>query len=172
LKDTRSSSGMQTGTAIVDRADAIRWPAEFEPRAAAVHAVNRLDMDVAPAAAWAALIRASEWPLWYANAAKVRIDGGGPDLYSGARFTWRTFGVDLVSHVVEFVPGERIAWTAKAFGVWVYHAWLITPSAGGCHVLTEETQHGVLSRAGALFFPRRMGRWHQRWLEALAQKAR
>ncbi|HXC54504.1 MAG TPA: SRPBCC family protein [Rhizomicrobium sp.] len=150
---------------------AIRWPAEFEPRRAAVHAVNRLDMAAPPAAVWRTLIRAADWPLWYANAAKVKIDGGGRDLFAGARFTWRTFGVDLVSQVIEFVPEERIAWTAKAFGIWVCHAWAIAPMPAGCHVLTEETQHGLLSRAGAVVFPGRMERWHQVWLEGLAARA-
>jgi hypothetical protein len=152
-------------------ADGIRWPAAFEPQVAAVHAVNRLDMPAAPAAVWKVLIRAAEWPLFYANASKVKIDGGGRDLFAGARFTWRTFGIDLVSQVEEFVPEERIAWTAKAFGVWVYHAWLITPTPAGCHVLTEETQHGILSRASRILFPSRMERWHQTWLEGLAARA-
>ncbi len=152
--------------------DGTRWPVEFEPRRAAVHAVNRLDMQVAPSAVWKVLIRAPEWPQWYANAANVKIDGDARDLSAGARFTWRTFGVNLVSHVEEFVPEERIAWTAKSFGVWVYHAWLITPTATGCHVLTEETQHGFLSRAAKLFFPGRMERWHQHWLEGLAGRAK
>jgi uncharacterized protein YndB with AHSA1/START domain len=151
--------------------DGIRWPAEFEPWRAVVHAVNELEMQVSPSSVWKALIRASEWPLWYANAANVHIDGDVRDLSAGARFTWRTFGVYLVSRVEEFVPDERIAWTARSVGVWVYHAWLITPADGGCRVLTEETQHGFLSRAAKLFFPGRMERWHQRWLEGLAARA-
>jgi len=80
-------------------------------------------------------------------------EGGGSDLFAGACFTWRTFGVDLVSTVEEFVPGERIAWVAKASGVTAYHAWLITPTDLGCHVLTEETQHGELARRAACSFP-------------------
>ena len=152
--------------------DGIRWPVEFEPRRVAVHAVNELGMQVSPSSVWKVLIRASEWPFWYANAASVRIDRDALDLSAGARFTWRTFGVNLVSRVEEFEPEERIAWTAKSFGVWVYHAWLITPTENGCHVLTEETQHGFLSRGAKLFFPGRMERWHQRWLEGLASRAK
>ena len=32
-------------------------------------------------------------------------------------FTWKTFGVRLESTVMEFVPGERIAWNALGVGV-------------------------------------------------------
>ena len=151
--------------------DAIRWPAEFDPVRAPIHAVNRLDMRASPEAVWKALIRASEWPQFYANASNVKIEGGARDLFDGATFRWRTFGVGLVSHVEEFVPNERIAWNAKAPGIWVYHAWLITPAATGCHVVTEETQYGFLSRASRMLFPRRMEHWHQRWLEGLAARA-
>jgi hypothetical protein len=151
--------------------DGIRWPAEFEPHKAAVYAVNVLEMDVSPAAVWTVLIRASDWPRWYANSARVRIAGDARDLSAGVRFTWRTFGVNLVSRVEEFVPDERIAWTAKSFGISVYHAWLITPTPSGCRVLTEETQHGFVARAGRRLFPGRMERWHQRWLEGLAEQA-
>ena len=118
------------------------------------------------------LIRAAEWSSYYANASKVAIEGGGPDLSEDARFTWRTFGVDLQSEVQEFEPCERIAWLARAPLIEAYHAWLILPAAGGCHVVTEETQHGLAARIGRLAFPRRMERWHQLWLEGLAQQAR
>ena len=54
-------------------------------------------------------------------------------------------------------------------GIVAYHAWLITPTPGGCRVLTEETQKGLVARAGRLIFPGRMEQWHQRWLEGLAE---
>jgi Polyketide cyclase / dehydrase and lipid transport len=150
----------------------IRWPSEFDPSRAPIHAVNQLDLAASPAAVWKVLIRATDWPQFYANASNIKIEGGvADDLFAGARFTWRTFGVDLVSKVEEFVPNERIAWNARSFGVWVYHAWLITPTETGCNVRTEETQYGFLSRLGALFFPGRMERWHQKWLEGLAARA-
>ena len=155
----------------VSRSEVIRWPAEFEPRRSPIHVVNRLEITAQPEAVWAQLVRAADWPGWYANATKVRIEGGAPQLSAGARFTWRTFGVDLVSTVDEFVPGERIAWRADGFGVQAYHAWLITPIVDGCRVLTEETQHGFVARAGRMMFTGRMEYWHQRWLEGLAERA-
>src|SRR5258708_7402947 len=106
----------------------IRWPAKFQPARAAVHIRNELAMNAPPPAVWAALIRAADWPGFYANAADVAIEGGGRDLFDGARFTWTTFGVRLKSIIEKFAPIERIAWSAKAFGVLAYHAWLITPT--------------------------------------------
>ena len=69
------------------------------------------------------------------------------------------------------MPCERIAWDARCCGVRAYHAWLLRKVPGGCHVVTEETQHGWLARLGDLLLPRRMHRGHQAWLEALSAKA-
>ena len=52
-----------------------------------------------------------------------------------------------------------------------YHAWLITPRDGGCTVLTEESQHGLACRVGALIYPNRMKTQHQLWLEGLEHVA-
>ena len=150
---------------------AIRWAANFDPAHAAVHVRNELTMAAPAAAVWDVLIRAADWPAFYANARNIQIEGGEAELFAGARFTWTTFGVRLQSVVEEFAPMERIAWSARAFGVHAWHAWLITPAEGGCLVITEETQHGLLARANRLVFPRRMGDWHQRWLEGLRARA-
>ena len=117
----------------------IDWPEAFAPARSPVHVVNRLDMSVPAAAVWSKLIAASSWPLWYANAADVRIEGGGDELTAGSRFYWRTFGVALDTVVQEFEPMKRIAWLATAPGIRAYHAWLITPCEDGCRVVTEET---------------------------------
>ena len=150
----------------------VRWPEHYRPHNCPVHVRNELDMDAAPERVWAWLIRASLWPTWYVNSANVTIlDGSGPDLQKGTRFRWKTFGVTITSTVIEYVTGERIAWDAHAFGIDAYHAWVLQPSARGCHVLTEETQHGWLARLGKLFMPNRMYTFHQLWLEGLAAKA-
>lgn len=152
--------------------DAIGWPDRYAPDRAPIHVVNDLAMAAPPHAVWKVLVRAADWPSFYANASKVAVEGGGADLFAGARFTWRTFGVDLKTEVQEFEPPHRIAWLALGTGVEAYHAWLIQPAPGGeSHVITEETQYGVAARAGRLLFPGRMERWHQRWLEGLAEVA-
>jgi len=150
----------------------IRWPERFLPDRAPVHVVNSLAIAAPPEAVWAVLIRAAGWHEFYANASKVVIEDGGPDLFEEARFTWRTFGVDLQTQVQEFEPFERIAWLATAPLIEAYHASLIVPAPGGCRVITEETQQGVAARVGRMLFPGRMERQHQLWLEGLAVAAK
>ena len=150
----------------------VRWPDYYQPRNCPVHVRNELDMAAAPEHVWAWLIRATLWPTWYANSANVKIlEGKELDLRKGTRFRWKTFGVTITSTVLEYVSRERIAWNAHAFGFDGYHAWVLQPSARGCHVLTEETQHGWLARLGKLLMPHRMYKFHQVWLEGLEAKA-
>jgi hypothetical protein len=157
---------------MAHQGEGIPWPEEFAPSRAPIHVRNELEIAAPPSTAWAWLIRASDWPSWYANSRDVRIEGGARDLGPGVTFRWKTFGVSLISRVEEFVPIERLAWTGRGIGVWVYHAWLLRPTQGGCLLVTEETQYGFLSRLSHLFMPSRMHRLHQVWLEALAKKAR
>lgn len=151
----------------------INWPDKYQPEECAVHVVNELAMDVAPAAVWDCLIQASRWPEWYENASNVDV-AGAPDgrLHDGTQFRWKTFGVTIDSEVEEFEPHERIAWSAIAFGLDVYHAWLIIPTEGGCKVITEETQNGFLARLGHFMRPGSMHKFHQIWLESLAGRAK
>jgi uncharacterized protein YndB with AHSA1/START domain len=147
---------------------AIIWPERFKPENCPVHAVNSIDIAAPPEKVWEWLIVPESWPQWYANSSNVVIDG---PLEPGKRFQWRTFGVTIQTEVQEFVPYERLAWHATGFLLDVYHAWLIEPTPTGCHVVTEETQHGVMPRLQKLFMPRRMEEQHQIWLEGLAAKA-
>ena len=59
--------------------DTIRWPAGFAPQNCPVHVVNRIDTATAPHIIWQRLIRAIDWPLTYANASNVKIEGGGAE---------------------------------------------------------------------------------------------
>lgn len=156
---------------MTSNAPTINWPERFHPARAPVHVRNDLDMAARPEKVWAALIDAARWPEWYPNAADVRLLSGGGELAPGVRFRWTTFGATIVSEVAEFKPCERIAWTGTAFGIDVYHAWLILPSARGAHVVTEETQYGALARLAAALLPGRMEKFHQIWLENLEARA-
>jgi len=121
---------------------------------------------------WAWLVRAPLWPSWYPNSWDVQPESGSSaQLTLGSFFTWRTFGVSIRSTVLEFVPPERIAWNAFGLGVDAYHAWLISPTATGSHILTEETQYGWAARLGSILLPNRMLRGHQLWLERLSAVA-
>lgn len=150
----------------------IRWPEPFRPDRCPVHVVNALPIPARPEVAWAWLVRAASWPAWYPNAKRVTFERGTPpDLAPGTVFRWSTFGVRVVSTVVEFEPPHRLAWDAVGLGLRAYHAWLIEPADGGCRVLTEETQGGWLARLGARLMPDRMHHFHQIWLERLAERS-
>lgn len=151
---------------------AIHWPKRYAPKNAPVYVRNSLWIEAPAEQIWAWLVRAPGWPDWYPNAKGVQfIDDGRPDLALDTVFRWQTFGVNIRSRVREFVPCSRVAWDGRALGIDVYHGWVIEASAGGCRVVTEETQHGVLARAGAWLMPKRMSNFHQIWLENLAEKA-
>jgi hypothetical protein len=150
----------------------IDWPEHYAPHNSAVHVRNSLQIDAPSERVWAWLVRAQSWPDWYSNASRVRVLGdSGPDLALDSEFRWRTFGIGIRSRVQEFIPCSRIAWDGRAFGIDVYHAWVIEERGHSCSVVTEETQHGIIAQLGAWLMPRRMSLFHQIWLEGLAQKA-
>ncbi len=150
----------------------IHWPEKYAPDKTRVHVHNELDMDVEPFQIWSWLVRAKLWPSWYKNSGSVVIENGASDLSAGARFRWRTFGVQLDPQVQEFEPPERLAWNGRGLGIDVYHAWLIQRSPYGCHVITEENQNGFIASASATLLPNRMSKAHQMWLEQLLVKAK
>ena len=149
------------------RDDVIQWPSGYAPADCKIHVVNRIAIAAPPSVVWAHLVRATQWPVWYANASNVAIVGGSRDLAEGAQFRWRTFGVGLDTRVLEWVPDTRIGWLATSLGIRAYHAWLVVPTVTGCTVITEETQHGFIAQVGKLLFPNWMHEWHQKWLEGL-----
>ena len=149
----------------------ITWPDRYASDRVAARVSNEITIQAPPDAVWAHLIRARDWPEWYPNASRVRIEDGAASLSPGAGFTWRTFGVSVRSTVREFVPESRIAWDGAGFLLDVYHAWLIEARPGGCWVLTEEHQNGLAARAQAALMPKRMYNGHQLWLERLRARA-
>lgn len=78
--------------------------------------------------------------------------------------------------VTECEPFRRLAWATTVdgdvTGSSAYHGWVITPTADGCHVLTEETQQGpwFLEELGRKH-PGALYRYHQEWVESLARAA-
>jgi hypothetical protein len=150
----------------------VQWPDYNHPKNCSVHVRNELVTAEEQEKVWAWLIRATLWPVWYENAANVRIlEGAGPNLEKGVRFKWKTMGITVNCTVVEYVPNERIAWTGRAFGIDVYHAWVLIPLEQGCCVLTEETQRGLIARLAKSFISNGMYNAHQLWLEGLKAKA-
>lgn len=94
----------------------------------------------------------------------------------GTTFSRVTVGFPMSLTITEFLPFRRLAWATTVdgdeTGSSAYHGWVITPTADGCHVLTEETQQGE-------FFLEEIGRkcpgalfgYHQDWVERLARAA-
>jgi uncharacterized protein YndB with AHSA1/START domain len=149
----------------------IDWPENYRPGMSVAHVRNEIEIPAHAETIWSWLIRARLWPTWYSNSQGVLIEGGSQDLSLGCRFRWKTFGVTLNSRVEEFVPPQRLAWSARSSGLAAYHAWLIEDTPSGCHVLTEESQNGLLARLGHALRPNNMSRYHQMWLEQLRAKA-
>lgn len=149
----------------------IIYPEEFKPENTKVFVRNEIEINAAPEIVWDWLIKASRWSDWYINAGNVKIENGQTELAMKTHFRWTTFGATIDSEVREFIPFNRIAWDAQAVGIHAYHAWLITETANGCHVLTEETQNGFLARLSSFLMPNRMSKYHQIWLEALKKNA-
>lgn len=149
----------------------IVWPERYSAGNTSVHVSNELGISASPEVIWAWLVRASLWSEWYPTVREVAIAGRRSDLELGSKFTWRIFGVTLSSIVEEFVPNERLAWSAQFEGVDAYHAWLIERKPGSCRVLTEENQKGWLARLNNLLRPSNVRYYHYLWLEALKSKA-
>jgi hypothetical protein len=149
-----------------------RWPAGCDPDGAPVYTFNEITIVAPPERVWAWLARASAWPSYYDNASNVRfVDGGGPDLSLGSRFTWKTFNVSVDTTVTECVVPTRLAWRGKTFGGGGYHGWVIEPAPSGCRVVTEETQRGIVPSVGRWFLRAGLLKQHQRWLEGLKRVA-
>lgn len=149
----------------------ITWPERYNVDNTAVHLSNEIEISATPQVVWAWLVRASLWPQWFPTVKGVTIADGKSDLEPGSEFTWRIFGATLSSVVEEFIPYERLAWSAQFEGVDAYHAWLIERRTERCRVLTEENQKGWLARLNNLLRPSNVRYHHHLWLEALKSKA-
>lgn len=156
-----------------EEASAIRWPDGHRPEQSRLHAVNELEIEAPREAVFAWLRRPELWPSFYGNCRWVRhLDGAWPQAQLGTRFRWFTFGVIVVSEIVEFEPPERIAWSAKELGARGHHAWVLSKRRRGrTYVRTEETQRGPAMLLAAPVMQPLMRRYHQRWLEGLARVA-
>jgi hypothetical protein len=150
-----------------------RWPADMRPEDVPVWGYNAIDTASDPRHVWAWLIRAARWPEWYPHCRHLVFDTTvGPDLAPGVRFSWNTLGVRVHTVVEEWRPYERLAWRGAVPGGVGYHAWVIEPRAGGCRIITEETQRGVVPSMGRWYIRRALRNAHDIWLARLADRAR
>ncbi|TDN62189.1 SRPBCC domain-containing protein [Paraburkholderia sp. BL10I2N1] len=123
----------------------IRWPSEMAPSRSPIHFTNEIEVAVLPETIWALLTNPNAWPRFYPGVEHVRLLDGHQTFGPGTRFETNLAGQDVSASVQEFEPQTRIAWGGHPKGAEeskAYHAWIITPTANGCHLWTEETMQG------------------------------
>lgn len=125
--------------------EAIKWPPGMAPSQSPIHFTNELDVAASPETIWALLTDPTTWPHYYPGVQHVQLVDGHAALQLGTRFETNLAGQDVFASVQEFEPTTRIAWGGypkTAPQSTAYHAWIITPTPGGCHLWTEETMQG------------------------------
>jgi hypothetical protein len=161
----------QDGARVAIEDTAVSFPGGMRRSESPIFTHNELLIAAPAERIFAALVRAKRWPSFYGNAKNIEIDGGAEELTLGTTFHWTTFGVRVHTTIAERVPDRRLAWSGRGLGSTAYHGWIIEPQSAGCLVITEETQQGFIPSMGRLFLRRGLLRWHQRWLEGLAEVA-
>ena len=128
--------------------EAINWPADMAPSKCPIHFTNELEVAASPETIWSLLTHPENWPSFYPNVTEVPVLlGGGTAFELGARFDASLIGLDVAATVTEFEPTKRLAWSGGPKthpDSRAHHAWIITPTAGGTHLWTEETMQGPL----------------------------
>jgi hypothetical protein len=150
----------------------MKWMAGFEPENSSVYARNEIAIDAAPERVWRWLIRAAKWPEWYSNSANVSfIRGNPPDLALDTEFRWKTFGATVTSRVIVFDHPHELGWDARGV-LKAHHGWLIEPDGrGGCRVITEECQKGIVPKIAWWYLRPMLVRGHQDWVGSLKRVA-
>jgi uncharacterized protein YndB with AHSA1/START domain len=155
--------------------EAIKWPEDMTPSRSPIHFTNELEVAASPETIWSLLVDPKAWPSFYPNVSEVPVLlDRHRSLGLGTRFEASLAGQDVLASVQEFEPITRIAWGGgpKAHpDARAYHAWIITPTANGTHLWTEETMQGPLWLELAKPAPDIFWRTHQKLLEDLAKVA-
>jgi uncharacterized protein YndB with AHSA1/START domain len=157
---------MTSNTQIPD--SRITWPSRNTPASSVVFAQNTVDIAATPETVWALLIDCVRWPSWYKHCSDVSLLRGGPRLGPDAKFRFKTLGFYFEPEVETFDPQHMLVWLAKGpLGSSGAHAWFIEPTPGGCRVITEEAQRGLLPALLAARTRRMLLTAHGEWLRAL-----
>ncbi len=156
--------------------DHVIYPPEYDPRISAIYALNEVDVNAPPELVWRLLVDAPNWCSYFPPENQVRLPNGETKLSLGTRFTRVTIGFLMFPVVTECLPNRRLSWSTTVdgdeTGSTAFHGWVITPTAQGCHVLSEETQQGpwFLEQLGHKH-PGGLYSYHQDWVEGLARVA-
>ena len=154
--------------------EAILWPEGMAPSRSPIHFTNELEVAASPETVWSLLTDPEVWPSFYPGVKHVRLLGGHDRLRLGTRFKTNLAGQDVFASVLEFEPMTRIAWGGGPRASpesRAYHAWIITPTAKGVHLWTEETMQGPLWIELAKPVPDVFWRTHEILLRDLAKVA-
>ena len=162
----------------------IHWPATYLPGTTDNFVSNEVIVaGLTPAQIWPYLNDTTHWPNYYKNASEIDFeDGAGPELASGVRFRFTTFGMKVEAEVTEYAPPSEGNPTRVSFRAWItgstpedasaLHAWLIEDLPGDrVRVLTQESQIGEIAKQMATMKPNPVLNAHQDWLEGLVQAA-
>ena len=156
--------------------DHVTYPAAYDPRISPIFALNEADVKAPAEVVWRLLVEAERWSGYFPPEDQVGILDGARELALGTRFTRVTIGFPMSLMVTECLPGRRLSWATTVdgddTGSTAFHGWVVTPTAEGCHVLSEETQQGpwFLDQLGHKH-PGGLFSYHQDWVEALARAA-
>jgi len=146
----------------------IDWPKEHEPASARVFAQNTIDIAAPPEVVWKLLIDCGRWPDWYSQCSDVSVLRDGPLLGSTSQFRFKTLGFYFEPEIERYEPFRLLVWSAKGpAGTSGAHAWYIEPTPSGCHVVTEESQRGMLLSIIGHRTRTRLLTAHEEWLRSL-----
>ncbi len=156
--------------------DRVSFPPINDPKVSALYALNEIAVNATPQTVWDLLVDAENWSSYFPPENQVTILTGERQLRMGTRYNRVTVGFSMISVVEEWTPCRRLSWSTTVegdqTGSTAFHGWVITPTANGCHLLTEETLRGEFfleeigrKNPGALY------RYHQDWVEMLAAAA-
>ena len=154
--------------------EAIRWPDDMKPSRSPIHFTNELEVAASQGTIWSLLTDPAAWPHFYPGVQHVQLLDGHASLRLGTRFETNLAGQDVSASVTEFEPQTRIAWAGGPLSSQAsraYHAWIITPTANGTHLWTEETMQGPLWIELAKKAPDAFWLAHERLLVDLARVA-
>jgi hypothetical protein len=146
----------------------IIWPKGRGPTGSSVFAQNIIEIAATPNTAWSLLIDCVKWPSWYKHCADVSVLRGGPVLSADSKFRFKTIGFYFEPEIETFQPSRMLVWSAKGpAGTSGAHAWHIEPTPGGCRVITEEAQRGLLLLLVGGRTRRTLLTSHDDWLRSL-----
>ncbi len=112
--------------------------------AAPVVAHHEIDIHASLDAVWERHIDVTGWTSWNPDMTSARLEG---PLAPGVSFDWESYGFPVRSNVYDLQPHHRVLWGGTAGGITGVHEWLLTATADGVHVETNESFAGVPDEA-------------------------